>query len=115
MAFKIEANLLQGEPRLRVFDADSGAVRLHWRYRSGLIQPDPDLPCCSEDHQCTARANLHALMRELFLLSCIGNPHVLTRRDAADACLGCQRCVNEVPAAPFPTLRPGDKNRIFLR
>lgn len=113
MPFRIEAKLLQGEPRLRVFDTDSGAMRLHWRYRSGLIQPDPGLPCCSEDHQCTARANLHALMRELFLLSCIGNPQLLTHRAAADVCLECQRCVSETPAAPLATLRSGDKSLIF--
>ncbi len=113
MPFNIEANLLQGEPRLRIFDANSGAVRLHWRYRSGLIQHDPNLPLCSEDHQCTARANLHTLMRELFLLSCIGNPQLLTDRDAVNACLVCQQCVSGSPAVPLAVMRPGDNSLIF--
>lgn len=92
MPFHIEANLLHGEPRLRVFDAASGALRLHWRYRSALVQACQERTVCSEEHLCAARANLHGLMRELFLLSCSANPRLLSLDAAADSCLNCDGC-----------------------
>lgn len=92
MSFHIEANLHQGEPRLRVFDADSGALRLHWRYRTALTQACRGQGVCNEDHLCAARANLHALMRELFLLSCSSKFGLTGIDAAADACMHCDHC-----------------------
>lgn len=94
MSFNIEASLLQGTPRVRILDADSGALRLHWHYRNALIQACQDRAVCSEDHLCSARANLHALMRELFLLSCSANPRLLDLDAAADSCLLCDGCTS---------------------
>lgn len=100
MQFRIEAHLLQGEPRLRIFDADSGALRLHWRYRTALIDACHGRGICGEDQFCAARANLHALMRELFLLSCAGNASSFSLDGAADACRHCDRCTTA--PAPVP-------------
>src|SRR3569832_2327235 len=101
MRFTIEAELLQGEPRLRIFDADSGALRLHWRYRPTLVRADAEQTVCCDDHACAARANLHALMRELFLLSCTGTAAALARYVASDHCMHCDACVQPAADAPL--------------
>ena len=103
MHFRIEAELLQGEPRLRIFDADSGALRLQWRYRNALFQACGERRICDEDHLCAARANLRTLMRDLFLLSCVGKSSALGLAEASDACLNCDRCVSGGDA-PLATL-----------
>lgn len=98
MRFTIEAELLQGEPRLLIFDADSGALRLHWRYRPTLVRTGAEQTVCCDGHACAARANLHALMRELFLLSCTGN---VARNAASDHCMRCDACVPSAADAPL--------------
>src|SRR3569833_1610489 len=100
MRFTIEAELLQGAPRLRIFDADSGALRLHWRYRPTLVRTNAEQTVCCDDHACAARASLHALMRELFLLSSTGNAAAHARNEASDHCMHCDACVP--PAADAP-------------
>src|SRR3569623_1453454 len=100
MQFRIEAHLLKVEPRQRIFAADSGALQLHWRYRTALIDACHGREICGEDQFCAARANLHALMRELFLLSCAGYAASFSLDGAADACRLCDRCTTA--PAPVP-------------
>lgn len=92
MHFRIEAQLLQGEPRLRIFDAESGALRLQWRYRAALAHGCQEDHLCGNDQHCLARANLHTLMRDLFLLSCVGKAGWPNLEAATDVCAYCDRC-----------------------
>src|SRR3569832_2423871 len=101
MRFTIEAELLQGEPRLRIFDADSGALRLHWRYRPTLVHTDAEQTENNDDQANTTRAKQHALMRELFLLSCTGNAAALARNVASEHCKHCDACVPPAADAPL--------------
>lgn len=88
MPYRIEAHLLQAGPRLRIFDAHSGTLRLQWCYRS------EQLLGLADDHPCAAQANLQALMRDLFLLSCADNASLLIRSGASDVCAYCDRCLS---------------------
>lgn len=69
MRYLIDAWLDEGDPRLQITDADSGAVRLQWSYHrthpcSGMEQG------CSEDPPCPGCSALHCLVNHLFLLAC---------------------------------------------
>lgn len=80
----IDAWLENGEPRLRIVDADSGAVRLEWSC-ADAAGPCDGAPVCTRDHHCPARAALHGLINELFLLACVdclrsGRPVAAGRR-----------------------------------
>ena len=68
MGYVIDAWLEQGEPRLRILDADTGIVRMRWAYRrepQRICSGHPPLNCA-----CGAHANLHTLFKSLFLLAC---------------------------------------------
>lgn len=91
MRFTIEAGLAQGVPRLRIFDADSGALRLQWRYHPVPARSEEDERAGCDQHDCAARAHLHSLMRDLFLLSCAANVG-LARPVASDRCIHCDAC-----------------------
>jgi hypothetical protein len=105
MPYRIEAQLLQGGPRLRLFDAASGALRLQWRYRTELMPGSADRPADGAEHFCAARANLQALLRDLFLLSCADNTSLLIRTQAADVCAYCDQCLSGVHAADDRSLQ----------
>ena len=92
MRFTIEAGLAQGVPRLRIFDADSGALRLQWRYPPEPSHSGEHETAGCNQHDCAARAHLHSLMRDLFLLSCASNVG-LARAVASDRCIHCDACV----------------------
>lgn len=69
MRYLIDAWLDEGDPHLKITDADSGAVRLQWIYHRtdphhGKEQECPEGPACAG---CTA---LHCLVNHLFLLAC---------------------------------------------
>ena len=66
----IDAWLENGEPRLRIVDAESGAVRLDWSGSDAAAPSCDGAPVCTRDHRCPARAALHGLINELFLLAC---------------------------------------------
>lgn len=59
MSYRIDAGLDGNAPYLRVLEADSGCVRLAWRY------PAPEERAVPEE----ADAALQELFRELFLLT----------------------------------------------
>jgi hypothetical protein len=60
MSFDIEARIENGQPSLRILDADSQAVRLAW-----------SCPACEEPCAGPEGLALQRLFRELFLLSLI--------------------------------------------
>ncbi len=68
MSYDINAWLEDGQPRLQIIDADSGAVRLAWQYR----RPDP---APSEAEQYLQQMAVKALFQELFLLSSLRAVH----------------------------------------
>jgi hypothetical protein len=90
MRYLIDAWLDQGDPHLRIIDADSGAIRLNWVYpRSTIQHGEHD---CSDGPPCDGCTALHCLLNHLFLLSCIDKLH---------SCVSCplhmeQRMINEI-------------------
>jgi len=69
MRYLIDAWLEEGDPRLKITDADSGAIRLQWIYRRmpSLTGTDHD---CLEGPPCSGCTALHCLVNDLFLLAC---------------------------------------------
>src|SRR3569832_2455952 len=101
MRFTIEAELLQGVFCLCFFVVVSGALRLHWRYRPTLVRTLAEQSVRRDDQASAARANQHALTRELFLLSSTGNAAALARNVASDHCMHCDACVPPAADAPL--------------
>lgn len=66
MSYDIDAWLENGEPRLQIIDADSGAVRLAWGYRKQEID-ESDMNLYLE------RLAVKDLFQKLFLLSSLRN------------------------------------------
>lgn len=64
MSYDIDASLENGEPRLHIIDADSGAVRLAWHYRKKDLDETKHIQTYLEE------VAVKELFRELFLLSC---------------------------------------------
>lgn len=63
MHYQIEAYLLNGNPRLQIKEAESGAVRLVWDHPQGLGgESEPARELATEEA-------LHELFRRLFLLT----------------------------------------------
>lgn len=69
MRYLIDAWLEEGDPRLRITDADSGAVRLQWIYRRSPSRTGTDHDC-TEGPRCAGCSALHCLVNDLFLLAC---------------------------------------------
>jgi hypothetical protein len=69
MRYLIDAWLDEGDPRVKITDADSGTVRLQWIYRRSpsLSGTDHD---CAEDPPCAGCSALHCLVNHLILLAC---------------------------------------------
>jgi hypothetical protein len=69
MRYLIDAWLDEGDPRLKITDADSGAVRLQWIYRR---DPSHALTAhaCAEGPPCAGCSALHCLVNHLILLAC---------------------------------------------
>lgn len=67
MHYRLEAYLVQGNPRLQIKEAESGAVRLVWDYPKF---PDAGIESERELAQSLATEEaLHKLFRKLFLLT----------------------------------------------
>jgi hypothetical protein len=71
MRYLIDAWLDEGDPRIRITDADSGTVRLQWIYHRTHHRSDTELGC-SEVPPCAGCSALHCLVNHLFLLACSG-------------------------------------------
>lgn len=78
MKFLVDAKLLNGQPMLRILDADTGAVRLEWSLvrtqqmlRDGEIKPEeflrPEL------------YGMNLLVKNLFLLACLEDSRSMAR------------------------------------
>jgi hypothetical protein len=73
MRYLIDAWLDEGDPHLRIIDADSGSIRLNWVYpRSAIQDVEHD---CNDKSPCGGCSALHCLLNHLFLLSCIDKLH----------------------------------------
>ncbi|MCC6208408.1 MAG: hypothetical protein IT488_09685 [Gammaproteobacteria bacterium] len=66
MRYQIDAWLDDGNPHLKITDADSGAVRLQWIYR----RETESEPGCSGGTPCAGCSALHRLINHLFLIAC---------------------------------------------
>lgn len=66
MRYQIDAWLDQGDPHLKITDADSGAIRLQWIYHR---EPNSH-PECADGASCAGCSALHGLINHLFLLAC---------------------------------------------
>ena len=69
MRYLIDAWLEEGDPRLKITDADSGSVRLQWIYRRSPSRSDRNHDCL-EGPPCAGCSALHCLLSDLFLLAC---------------------------------------------
>lgn len=106
MSYVIDAWLERGEPRLRILDAKTGAVRMRWAYRRGadaldVKGADPlDVKMgCHDDDQ----ANVSSLFRGLFLLACADRANIVSAARLAtfgDECVNCSGCTEEAGIRP---------------
>lgn len=100
MAYLIDAWLDEGVPRVRICDAQTGAVRLDWirdKKASGKCQnPDPDHEANSE---VAARDALQRLFKELILLSCAAKldcAHPWSALEISGSCIHCSACTTQL-------------------
>jgi hypothetical protein len=70
MRYLIDAWLDKGDPRLKITDADSGAVRLLWAYRRAQPNTGDKEQGCVNGSPCAGCSALHCLVNHLFLLAC---------------------------------------------
>lgn len=87
MKFIVDARLENGEPRLRLVDADTGAIKFVWSlvaingmFDQGDIDPD--------DFLHPQRYGMNLLIKNLFLISCLderSHGHHTNHTPAADA------------------------------
>ncbi|MDX1250861.1 MAG: hypothetical protein IDH49_01135 [Gammaproteobacteria bacterium] len=89
MRYIIDAWLEDGDPRLSIRDADTGAVRMQWDY---------ERPRDAVARERAASKALQGLFRKLMLLSCADRIS-LPARSASPGfgaeCLDCGECVAE--------------------
>lgn len=94
MSYEIDAWLEEGEPQLQIIDADSGCLRLAWRYpKSEVDESDP--------RQYLSQLAIKELFQKLFLLASV---HDIQRREARaslpglrpEASLGRERLAGRV-------------------
>ncbi len=70
MKYVIDAKIEKGQPRLRVLDADTGAVHMEWSLtRVNKMLEEGEIP--PKDFLHPERYGMKLLIRNLFLLSCI--------------------------------------------
>ncbi len=70
MKYVIDAKIEKGQPRLRVLDADTGAVHMEWSLtRVNKMLEEGEIP--QKDFLHPERYGMKLLIRNLFLLSCI--------------------------------------------
>lgn len=89
MRYIIDAWLEDSAPRLDVRDADTGAVRLRWRYANH--------DTAARDYD--ARRALQDLFKKLVLLSCANKINLVERAKSSTIgteCLECGECVSGV-------------------
>lgn len=89
MRYIIDAWLEDGDPRLNILDADTGAVRMRWDYAR---------PHDAAAHEPAASKALQGLFRKLMLLSCADRISLIERSTSpafGTECLDCGECVAE--------------------
>lgn len=67
MRYQIDAWLDDGDPHLKITDADSGAVRLQWIYHREVESSGQG---CPGEEPCAGCSALHSLINHLFLIAC---------------------------------------------
>lgn len=93
MRYIIDAWLEDSAPRLDVRDADTGAVRLRWRYANH--------DTAARDYD--ARRALQDLFKKLVLLSCSSKINLVERAKSSaigTECLECGECVSGLDSVP---------------
>lgn len=64
MSYLIEAWLEEGQPCLKIINAETGKLRLHWQCQRLLSRPEDN----SVQDDSDAKINLQGLFRNLFLM-----------------------------------------------